>query len=336
MNYLYGGWNSVNFVEFFPPIKILIFYLGGKYMKISIASGKGGTGKTTIAVNLAIFLKEKYPEMSIYLIDLDVEAPNSEYFIKPQHIKEQTAYRMIPEVTENCNHCGKCSEICEFNAIVNLPDNLLILPELCKACYACIELCPLNALKEKFVPLGTISHGDFFTKGKSDKFTSSEDEHKIKFTEGRLKIGEAMAVPLIRQVKYQCTEKNNYNKNAIYIFDAPPGTSCPVIEATKNADLVILVTEPTPFGLHDLKLSVETMKQLSKNYAVVINRYEDRNHLIEKYCQEQDIPILAKIPNLRKAAESYSQGKVLIDEIPEIKEKIRELVNNLFGILETI
>ena len=302
-------------------------------MKISIASGKGGTGKTTIAVNLAIFLKEKYPKMGIYLIDLDVEAPNSGYFIKPQHIKEQTAYRMIPEVTEKCNHCGKCSEICEFNAIVNLPDNLLILPELCKACYACIELCPLNALKEKFVPLGTISQGDFFTKGKSAKL---ENEHKIKFIEGRLKIGEAMVVPLIKQVKYQCIEKNDYNKDAIYIFDSPPGTSCPVIEATKHADLVILVAEPTPFGLHDLKLSVETMKQLTKNYAVVINRSEDENHLIEKYCQEQDIPILAKIPNLREAAESYSQGKILIDEIPEIKEKISELANNLFGMFETI
>ncbi len=296
-------------------------------MKISIASGKGGTGKTTIAVNLAIFLKEKYPEKNIYLVDLDVEAPNSKYFVKPKNVKEKIAYRMIPEVTDKCIHCDECSKICESNAIVSLPDNLLILPELCNSCYACIELCPKGALKEKFVPLGIISNGDFLI--------PFGNGYKIKFIEGRLNVGEARALPLIKQVKMQCVREKDYS-NAIFIYDAPPGTSCPVIESVKHADFVVLVAEPTPFGLHDFKLSVETIRKLHRKFATVINRSGKDNHLIEEYCQEQGIPVLAKIPNLRKAAEFYSQGKILINEIPEIKDRISELADNLFRLLDSV
>lgn len=214
-------------------------------MKITIASGKGGTGKTTLSTNLTSYLATQ--NRAVVLADLDVEEPNSALFLRGDLEKEQISYKMIPKWEEaNCTFCGECAEVCNFNAIVALSDEIIVYPELCHSCYACSELCPTNSLPMTSERIGEIKA---FA---SDGFS---------FVEGRLDLGQEMAVPLIAQtIKYV----DEHFKNHIKIFDAPPGTSCPVIEASRGSDYVILVTESTPFGLNDLKLAVETMKVLKQ------------------------------------------------------------------------
>ena len=269
-------------------------------MKIAIASGKGGTGKTTVSTNLSALLSKT---KSVVLTDLDVEEPNSGLFISGELIHNEDKFKYIPEWNaDDCTLCGKCQKVCNFNAIMQLGKRIMVFPELCHGCYACSELCPTKALPMIPKKMGELKHYKL----------SSMD-----FVESKLIIGEEQAVPLIKQTLKYVDE--NFPKNYLKIFDSPPGTSCPVIEATKDADLVLLVTEPTLFGLNDLKLAVETMNLLHKKMGVIINRYGLGNHDVEQYCEENKIPIIAKIPNMRKIAELYSSGKLVYSEIEEVK-----------------
>lgn len=275
-------------------------------MKIAIASGKGGTGKTTLSTNLTALFAETE---NVVLTDLDVEEPNSGLFIKGELVKEEIKYKMIPEWKEDtCTLCGECQKNCNFHAVIQLGPQILVFPELCHSCFACSELCPTSSL-----PMITQRMG----------LLKQFENENISFIESRLDIGQEQAVPLIAQTNDYVDK--TFSQETIKIFDAPPGTSCPVIEATKDADFVILVTEPTPFGLHDLTLAVKTMKELKKDFGVVINRYGIGNNDVIKYCDENDILILAKIPNNRKVAELYSKGMLIYSELPEVKKELQNI-----------
>ncbi len=285
-------------------------------MQIAISSGKGGTGKTTLSVNLATSLSEQVATDApkIYLADMDVEEPNSGLFLKGELIRAETKYRLVAQWDEKkCTFCERCANICEFNAIAYLGISVMVFPELCHSCYACSDLCPENAL-----PM--IPH----RMGKTKEYKLND---RLFFMESRLDIGVEQATPLIKQSRKELRKYNN--GNWITIIDAPPGTSCPVMEAVKDADIVLLVTEPTPFGLHDLRLAVETMQELKKTVAVVINKYGIGNSDVEDYCHKLQIPVVGKIPNLKEAAILYSKGKLLIDAIPEIKTEIQNIYRSI-------
>ncbi len=281
-------------------------------MKIAIASGKGGTGKTTLAVNLASYLAE---EQKIILVDIDVEEPNSGLFIKAKLTHQEDKYKMHPDWIESrCTLCGLCQKVCNFHAVIQLGPQIMVFPELCHSCYACSELCPTNALPMKKQKMGELKH--FQNKN-------------LTFVESRLIIGQEQAVPLISQTQEYIDKL--FPDAELVIFDSPPGTSCPVIEATKDADFIILVTEPTPFGFHDLKLAIDTMKQLKKDFGVIINRDGIGNDEVLEYCLAFNIPVLAKIPNDRKIAELYSKGELIYKKHPEVKsqlENIKKFIQN--------
>ncbi len=277
-------------------------------MKVAIASGKGGTGKTTVSTNLASLLAESE---DVVLTDLDVEEPNSGLFISGKLVHQEDKFKMIPQwEKEECILCGNCQKVCNFNAVMKLGEMIMVFPELCHGCYACSELCPTKSLPMKPKKMGELKH---FKSGNLD------------FIESKLIIGEEQAVPLIKQTLDYVDEK--FPRKTIKIFDAPPGTSCPVIEATKDADLILLVTEPTPFGLHDLKLAVDTMKALKKNMGVIINRFGIGDANVEKYCEREGISIIARIPNMRKIAEIYSEGNLLYPEISEVKVQLGNIIS---------
>jgi MinD superfamily P-loop ATPase len=274
-------------------------------MIISIASGKGGTGKTTIAVNLALSLK------NVQFLDCDVEEPNAHIFLNPEIKGRSSAFIPIPEVDEaKCNACGKCREVCAYHAIAVIPSgegckgSVLIFPHLCHGCGACSLLCPQKAIKEVNKEIGVIEIG------------MSQD---IQFVHGTLNVGEIMSPPLIRQVK------EHINPTRTVIIDAPPGTSCPVIAAVRQSDYCVLVTEPTPFGLNDLVLAVEVLRKLKIPFGVVINRSDIGDDKVDQYCQDNKIPILLRIPFDREIALLYSRGIPLVQEKAEYKEKFREM-----------
>jgi len=279
-----------------------------KPLKIAIASGKGGTGKTTLSTNLAAFIAEQH---EVVLVDLDVEEPNSGLFFKGELTHEEDIFKMIPQWDESkCTLCGICPKLCSYHAVIQLGPSIIVFPELCHSCYACSELCPVDALP--MIPKKTGALRDFRV-------------GKLHFVESRLEIGEEQAVQLISKTKKYVDD--NYGKVSIAIFDSPPGTSCPVMEATRDADFVILVTEPTPFGLHDLSLAVETMRALQKPFGVVVNRYGIGNDEVIHYCREENIPLLAKIPNSRKIAELYSSGKLTYQDFPEVKQSLSDILD---------
>ena len=282
-------------------------------MKIAIASGKGGTGKTTLSTNLAGYFAEKE---EVILADLDVEEPNSGLFIKGEFVYKEDKYKMIPEwEQEKCTLCGLCQDVCNFHAVIQLMDQIMVFPELCHSCYACSELCPAETLPMVPKKMGELNHFQM------DNLT---------FVESRLDIGQEQAVPLISQT-HEYIDKH-FNKEALKLYDSPPGTSCPVIEAVKNADFVILVTEPTPFGLHDLKLAVDTLKELKIRFGVVVNRYGIGNDDVVNYCKNEDIDLIAKISNSRSIAELYSRGELIYKKIPEVKHQFEEIEKYIFAI----
>jgi MinD superfamily P-loop ATPase len=272
-------------------------------MIISVASGKGGTGKTTIATSLALSLGEAQ------FLDCDVEEPNAHIFLKPKINETISVGIPVPQVDESrCNFCGKCARVCEFNAIVVIKKKVLFFPELCHGCGACSYICPEKAIHELDRAIGVIE------KGRSGR---------IDFIHGILNVGEPMAPPLIRQVKRHM----NGNPNAI--VDASPGTSCPVVEAVNGSDFCLLVTEPTPFGLHDLKLAVEMLRKLAIPFGVVINCADIGDEEVERYCEGEDIPILMTIPWDRRIAEAYSKGIPLLEVRPELMEDFSRLYGNI-------
>ncbi|MCP4632191.1 MAG: P-loop NTPase [candidate division Zixibacteria bacterium] len=267
-------------------------------MLITVASGKGGTGKTTVAVNIASILAKS--NQSLYYVDCDVEEPNGALFLNPEINSEQTFSLPKPDVIEElCDGCGICKDICRFNSIVIVRDKAIIFPELCHSCGGCTLVCPIDAISEIQEEIGVIRKGNSGDLG---------------FIEGRLKIGIPTAVPLIKEVKkaLPC--------NCDAIIDAPAGTSCPVIETVRGTDYVLLVTEPTPFGLHDLMIAVETVRKLNLPFGVVINRSGIGDDRVNNYCIEEGIPLMAEIPDSRSAAELYSRGKLLYEKLPEFKE----------------
>lgn len=279
-----------------------------KTIKIAIASGKGGTGKTTLSTNLAAFIAE---QEEVTLVDLDVEEPNSGLFFNGEIIHRENNFKMIPQWDESkCTLCGICQKACNFHAVIQLGPSILVFPELCHSCFACAELCPVGALPMVPKKIGILK--DFRT-------------DNLHFIESRLDIGEEQAVPSIAKTKKYSAAQ--YSHVHITFFDSPPGTSCPMMEAVKDVDFVILVTEPTPFGLHDLSLAVETIRAYKKPCGVVINRYGIGNNDVIQYCQTENIPILAKISNSRKIAELYSSGKLIYQDIPEVKTALQEILD---------
>jgi MinD superfamily P-loop ATPase len=278
-------------------------------MIISIASGKGGTGKTTVATNLAVSLGD-----GVQLLDCDVEEPNAHLFIQPTFEKTLTITTPVPEVDEQkCTHCGKCAEICQYKAIVVIGETVLSFDELCHSCGGCMAVCPEKAITEKGRELGMVQTGH---------------RNGIEFVHGILRVGEAMSPPLIRKVRsYSLPDR-------VTIIDAPPGTSCPVIASLKGADYVLLVTEPTPFGLHDLKLTVEAVKILGMPCGLVINRSDMGDDKVKTYAKEEGLPILMEIPFDRRIAEAYSRGEMLVEVMPEWKEKFVQLSERIRGLVE--
>ena len=284
-------------------------------MKIAIASGKGGTGKTTLSSNLAAYISEKE---KVVLCDLDVEEPNSGLFIKGELIHKEEKFKMVPNWdSDKCTLCGLCQEVCNFNAVIKVENKIMVFPNLCHSCYACSELCPEDALPMIPEKMGELKH-----------FESGD----ISFIESHLDVGREQAVPLISQTIEYVDE--HFSKDTIKLYDSPPGTSCPVIEATKEVDFVILITEPTPFGFHDLKLAIETMKKMQKKFAVIINRYGIGNDDVLNYCKDNDIPLLAKIPNDRHIAELYSNGELIYTKVPEVKEQLKHVYDYILKLKE--
>ena len=272
--------------------------------KIAVASGKGGTGKSTISTNLAYILSENYDDVA--LIDCDVEEPNCHIFLNPKIETSEKVFLSVPEINkELCTGCGKCKEICQFNSLAIVKNKVIVFPELCHSCGGCWLVCPVKAIEQGKREVGIIE------KGLSDK---------INFIQGKSKIGEAMSPPLIKE-----TKKAGQNHN-IQILDCPPGTSCPVITAVDGADFVIMVTEPTPFGLYDLKLAVDVMKKLGKAFGIVINKSGENDYFIEDYAKAENIAILTKIADDRRIAECYSKGELILKALPEYKEAFKPLV----------
>lgn len=275
----------------------------GTFVIVSIASGKGGTGKTSVAVNMALSMG------NIQLLDCDVEEPNAHMLLHPEISRTEPVYIPVPVVNEElCDHCGKCAEFCQYNAIFVSSGKVLIFPELCHSCGGCSIVCPRNAISEKMNRIGTL------------KFGVAGD---LELVYGELEIGEPMAVPVIREVKRHV--KNGKN----IILDSPPGTSCPVIETVKGSDFCVLVTEPTPFGLHDLKITVEVLEDMGIPFGVVVNRAGIGDKKVYEYCGEKNIPVLLEIPFQRKIAELYSRGVPFSLEMPEWKEKFQTLFNEV-------
>lgn len=273
-------------------------------MIISIASGKGGTGKTTIATNLALSL-----DSEVQLLDCDVEEPNAHLFIQPTIEETKTITTPVPEVDEEkCSLCGKCGEICQFKAIVVIGKTVLPFHELCHSCGGCMEVCPEKAITETGRELGELEKGH---------------RNGLEFIHGKLRIGEAMAPPLIREVR-------SYTRpDVLTIIDAPPGTSCPVIASMNGADFVLLVTEPTPFGLHDLKLAVGAVRILGIPCGLVINRSDIGDDKVKIYAEAEKLPVLMEIPFDRQIAEAYSRGEMLVEVMPEWKENFKSLYRRI-------
>lgn len=267
-------------------------------MRIAIASGKGGTGKTTVAVNLALSLAEHHP---VQLVDCDVEEPNDHIFLHFRADQVRSVGKLLPRVDENlCTYCGKCAEACEFKAIAIIGNKVLVYNDLCHGCGLCAMVCPTGAITETPHELGIIESGD------ADGF---------QFARGVLNIGEAMATPIIHELK------DELDPNHLGILDAPPGTGCPAIAAIHGADIALLVTESTPFGLHDLRAAVGVARSLSVPVAVIINRYGIGDDRVESYCAAEGIPIVLTIPFSREIASLYSRGIPFVKELAEWRDR---------------
>ena len=276
-------------------------------MIYAIASGKGGTGKTTVTASLAALWGGP-----VTAVDLDVEEPNLHLFLKPDGLAGEPAYIEVPEIDEDkCTRCRACSQLCQFKAISVMGDMILTFPEMCHGCGGCMEICPEGAVAPGQRELGEILSGKAGT---------------IDFLMGRLRIGEAMSPPLMRQVMARMPEAMRQND---VLIDAPPGVSCPAVSAVSNADCIVLVTEPTPFGLHDFRLAVEAFSPMGKPMGAVINRAGIGHEEVQRFCRENDIPIWAEIPFDRAVAEAYSRGEVPGQAVAPLKGTFETLKRHM-------
>jgi len=272
-------------------------------MIVVVASGKGGTGKTSVAVNMALSIEK------VQFLDCDVEEPNAHILLHPKISRTEPVYVLVPVVNEElCDHCGKCAEFCQSNAVFVSPEKVLIFPGLCSSCGGCAIVCPKKAINEEKHRIGMLEFG------------SAGD---LELVYGELEVGEPMAVPVIREVKRQI------KSDKTVILDSPPGTSCPVIETVKGSDFCVLVTEPTPFGLHDLKITVQVLEDMGIPFGVVVNRTGIGDKKVYEYCEEKKIPILLEIPYQRKIAELYSRGIPFALEMPEWKPEFQKLFDEV-------
>jgi len=272
-------------------------------MILSIASGKGGTGKTSVAVNLALSLD------NVQLLDCDVEEPNAHILLHPEISETTPVCKSIPVIQEDrCDYCGKCAEFCKYHALFVMQNNTMFLSELCHSCGGCTIVCPRNAIVEEQKQIGTMKTG--VAQG-------------VNLVYGELNVGEPMAVPLIRAVRKQA------ENGKTVLIDVPPGTACPLVASVYKSDYCILVTEPTPFGLHDLKIAVEVLKELGIPLGVVVNRAGIGDQQVYEYCKNEEIPLLLEIPFSRKIAELYSRGIPFVSEMPEWKLKFQQLFDEI-------
>jgi MinD superfamily P-loop ATPase len=304
-------------------------------MIVTVASGKGGTGKTTVAVSLALSLATEQESVTALsakphsanplLLDCDVEEPNSALFLKQLMLPSTTWERrevgqLIPEVdSDKCTYCRRCAEVCQYNAIAVVGEKVLVFPELCHGCGSCSLNCPTGAIREVLHVTGAIERGW---------------AGPVEFAQGTMNIGEPMAVPIIRQLKRWVIPPDPGIRPVI--LDASPGTACPVVESMRGANFVLMVTEPTPFGLHDLRLAVEVARdELGLPVGVVVNRDGVGDQGVDEYCKAEGIPILMRIPLDRRIAETYSEGVPLVEALPEYRVRFIELWEQISGLGNT-
>ena len=285
-------------------------------MIITVASGKGGTGKTTVAVSLALSLAESVNLANPLYLDCDVEEPNAALFLQPTLQERREVGQMVPQVdAETCIYCGRCAEVCQYHAIAVVGEKVLVFPEICHGCGSCTLNCPTGAIHEVLNVMGIVERG-------WAKLPSAS--RRLEFAQGTMNVGEAMAVPIIRQLKQGVIPLDPGDRPII--LDASPGTACPVVESMRGADFVLMVTEPTPFGLHDLRLAVEVARdELGLPVGVVINRDGVGDQGVDDYCATEGIPILMRIPLDRRIAEAYSDGGTLVETLPEYREQFQNL-----------
>jgi len=284
---------------------------------IAIASGKGGTGKTLLATGLARVASE---EMAVQLLDCDVEEPNDHLFLAPEFTWAEEVTLPVPQIlSEACTLCGRCVQLCQFHALALVRAKVLLFPQLCHGCGLCARQCPANAISEQLRRLGTVEGG--------------EAMGGISFARGLLEVGQALATPVIRELKAQAGKRRR--PGSLVILDAPPGNACPVIETMRGSDYVLLVTEPTPFGLHDLRLAVQTARdQLGLPVGVVINRAGRGEDEVTAYCQAEGLPILLRLPLDRRIASAYAEGILWVDGLPEYREALRGLYSQIAASVE--
>jgi MinD superfamily P-loop ATPase len=273
-------------------------------MIIAVASGKGGTGKTTLSAAMAFAAPGP-----VRLLDCDVEEPNSHFFIQPEITRTEPVHRLVPQIdAARCTGCGKCAQLCQFNAIAAVGRPPLIFADLCHSCGGCARICPTGAITEIPREIGILEIGRHGT---------------VEFVSGRMNVGQAMSPPIIRAVKEHVAEEG------LTLIDCPPGTACPFVTAVKGCEAALLVTEPTPFGLHDLKLAVETLRELKIPFGVVVNRILDEDSRISEYCLTEGLPLLLQIPDDRRIAEAYSRGQILTTVMPELQAQLATLPEQL-------
>lgn len=280
-------------------------------MIIAVASGKGGTGKTTVSVNLARVLGSE-----VQLLDCDVEEPNAHLFLNGSTTREELVGIPIPQVDESlCDGCGECGKFCEYHAIVTFGTAPLVFPEMCHGCGGCMMVCPQKAISEIDKRIGVVE---------------TLQAGNITLIQGRLDVGTAMAPPLIRAVKARL------KSGLPAILDAPPGTSCPVIATLRETDFVMLVTEPTPFGLHDLMLAVEMVRELGIPFGVVVNRVGVGDDRVHAFCSEEQIPVILEIPDDRRIAEAYSRGELIVESLPEYRGLFHNLIEKTMNLKNVV